>query len=250
MKKFKKIYIEITNMCNLNCSFCPKDNLPKKEMSLEEFETILKKLDDYTDYVYLHVKGEPLLHSKFDEIINLCNKYNKQVNITTNGTLIKKQINSLKSVRQINVSLQSITNLDILDDIINSCNILSDNTYISYRYWVKNKYEDIIRTKIKPSKNIFISEGEEFIWPNLNNDFINTKGTCKALKDHIAILVDGTIVPCCLDSKGVINLGNIFNNSLEDVINSNRYINMLKGFNENILCESLCQKCGYKKNID
>ena len=71
MKKFKKIYIEITNICNLSCSFCSKTNKDKKELTIEEFETILKKIDDYTDYIYLHVKGEPLLHSKLEELLSL-----------------------------------------------------------------------------------------------------------------------------------------------------------------------------------
>lgn len=62
--KFKKIYVEITNICNLNCSFCSKDNLKKKEMSLQEFDKVLSKIRQYTDTIYLHVKGEPLLHSK------------------------------------------------------------------------------------------------------------------------------------------------------------------------------------------
>ena len=74
MKKFKKIYVEITNICNLNCSFCSKDKREKRELSLNEFEIILNKINDYTDYLYLHVKGEPLLHSNLEGILNLCEK--------------------------------------------------------------------------------------------------------------------------------------------------------------------------------
>ena len=91
MKKFKKIYIEITNICNLNCSFCSKDNRIKESISLTNIEELLKKINDYTDYVYLHVKGEPLLHPKLKEILDLCEKYHKKVNITTNETLIKEK---------------------------------------------------------------------------------------------------------------------------------------------------------------
>ena len=91
MKKFKKIYIEITNICNLNCPFCSKDNRKKQEMNLTNFEHILRQINNYTDYLYLHIKGEPLLHSKLKEILDLCFKYNKQVNITTNGTLLSEK---------------------------------------------------------------------------------------------------------------------------------------------------------------
>ena len=37
MKKYKKIYIEITNNCNLNCSFCSKVNRAKRNMTLDEY---------------------------------------------------------------------------------------------------------------------------------------------------------------------------------------------------------------------
>ena len=115
MKKFKKIYIEITNICNLNCPFCSKDNRKKQEISLNDFEHILKQINDYTDYLYLHIKGEPLIHSKIEDILNLCFKYNKQVNITTNGTLLSKKYKLLDNVRQINISLHSLSEDKLLD---------------------------------------------------------------------------------------------------------------------------------------
>src|SRR5574344_1031494 len=107
--RFKKIYIEITNICNKNCSFCSIDKRSKKEMTVQEFEHVLKEIKPYTNYIYLHVKGEPLLHSNFSEIISLAEEYNFKVNITTNGTLLTKQKEVLKSkcIRQINISLHS-----------------------------------------------------------------------------------------------------------------------------------------------
>ena len=110
MKKFKRVYIEISNICNLSCSFCSVSNRPKRSMSVGEFEKILKKLDPYTDYVYLHIKGEPLLHPKLEKILDVCRKYKKQVNITTNGVLLKEKAKILLNsgvVRQNNISLHS-----------------------------------------------------------------------------------------------------------------------------------------------
>jgi predicted ATP-dependent serine protease len=77
MKKFKKIYIEITNICNLNCSFCSKVEKPRKMLSSDEFKTIVEKVKDYTDYIYLHVKGEPLTHPNIIELINIANDYDE-----------------------------------------------------------------------------------------------------------------------------------------------------------------------------
>ena len=74
-----------------------------------------------------------------------------------------------------------------------------------------------------------------------------TEGSCLGLKTHIAILSDGTVIPCCLDSGGVINLGNIFKEDLDVILNKDKTKNIINGFNNNKLCEELCQKCGFKR---
>lgn len=263
---YKKVYIEITNNCNLKCDFCIKNSRPNKFMSIDDFNIILNKVDSYTNYLYFHVLGEPLLHPKINEFIDIASK-SFNINITTNGYLIDR-IKDNKNIRQLNISLHSydekygICLEDYINNIFNVVDKLSKYTYISYRFWLKSKYTDEILDMINRKyntnlvidnlknnstldKNIFISINEEFIWPDLNNSYFNERGTCYALKDHIGILVDGTIVPCCLDSKGIINLGNIFECALEDVIKSKRYNDMLKGFKNNKKCELLCKKCKY-----
>ena len=141
-KRFKKIYVEITNICNLNCSFCNRTKKPKRSMTVEEFKTVLEKIKDYTDYIYLHVQGEPLLHKDIDKILLLCEGYNIKVNITTNGTLIHNYvdiINNSKSVRQINISLHSNSgDKNYYDGVMSSCKKISSNIYISYRLWNMN----------------------------------------------------------------------------------------------------------------
>jgi len=263
---YKKIYLEITNNCNLNCDFCIKNSRPNKFMSEEEFKTILNKLKSYTNYLYFHLLGEPLLHPKINGFIDYSSK-NFKINITTNGYLIDR-IKDNKNIRQLNISLHSFNDKynvsleDYMKNIFDAVDNLKEYTYISFRFWLKNEYSkeiiEIINKKYNVNldinnlknnttitNNIFISINEEFIWPDLNNNYYNETGTCYALKDHIGILVDGTIVPCCLDSKGIINLGNIFKDELSDIIKSDRYINMLNGFKNNKKVECLCKKCKY-----
>ena len=143
--RFSKIYIEITNICNLNCSFCSKDNRLKKELSLQEFDIILKKIRQYTNTIYLHVKGEPLLHSKLLEILELTEKYNFKVKITTNGTLLKSKLNILQkftNIKQINVSLHCENNLEnYFTNVFNTCDILAKNIPIVYRIWLLDNYK-------------------------------------------------------------------------------------------------------------
>lgn len=263
---YKKIYLEITNNCNLSCDFCIKNKRIKKFMTEEKFKIILNRIKDHTNYLYFHVLGEPLLHPKINEFINIASSDFK-INITTNGYLIDR-IKDNKNVRQINISLHSFNtkyNISLenyMNNIFKTIDKLSKTTYISLRFWVDNEYSnkmlDLINQKYNTNisiseinnntaiaSNIFLSVSKEFIWPDLNNSYYNEIGPCYALKDHIGILVDGTVIPCCLDSKGDINLGNILEKNLVDIIKSDRYQKMLIGFQNNNKCELLCKKCKF-----
>ena len=277
MKKFKKIYIEITNICNLNCSFCSKDNRIKESISLTKMEEVLNKINDYTDYVYLHVKGEPLLHPKLKEILDLCEKYHKKVNITTNATLVKEKESILNhpAIRQINLSVHSENKKEnYLEEIFEVVDKLKDKNIV-YRFWtmeannmskestdsvekIINYYQlspEIVEklkkdTNIKINSHTYVNKANQFIWPDINNDYYKETGYCYALKEQLAILVDGTVVPCCLDSNGIINLGNIYNNDLSEIIGSSRYQEMRIGFCNRKVTEELCKHCSYKERFD
>ena len=259
MRKFKRVYIEISNICNLSCSFCSVSNRPKRSMSVGEFEKVLKKLDPYTDYVYLHIKGEPLLHPKLEKILDICRKYKKQVNITTNGVLLKEKAKILLNsgvVRQVNISLHSENHKEkYLKDIFEAVELLSSHMHIVYRLWTLNDFsfdakstrtvnkimeyyhlsigtvEKIYTdTNIEIDKNIYINKANQFIWPDVDNNYCESKGYCHALKDHIGILSDGTVVPCCLDGEGIINLGNILTMNIDRIFENPKIEAMRKGF--------------------
>lgn len=260
---YKKVYVEITNNCNLDCSFCNKNKRDKLFISTNSFNKLLTKLKSFTKYLYFHVMGEPTLHPNINELIDIASK-DYFVNITTNGYLINR-ISNNKNIRQVNISLHSFdekynkTINEYLDNILSSVDkLLDNNTIINFRLWVNSKYKDIILNKIneyyhvsitgesfKIKDNLYYDVEKEFIWPDLNNDYYEEKGSCKGTIDHIGILADGTVVPCCLDSNGIINLGNIYKDNLDDIINSDRYQNMYQGFKQNKKCEELCKKCNF-----
>ncbi len=276
-KRFSKIYVEITNYCNLNCSFCSKNILPKKEMTVKEFSIILAKIKKYTDNIYLHVKGEPLLHSKLDEILSLCDKTGINVRITTNGTLLSKQKDILlkHKIKQLNVSLHCENNKNnYFESIFETCDELSNNTSIVYRLWalpslkldslstkivdkIKKHYklstiivDKIINEKnIKINNNIYIDKDYVFEWPKISIKKCND-GTCLGTKTHIAILSNGDITPCCLDCNGIIKLGNIFENELSEVINGKLFKDINSGFNNNKIIHSLCKSCTFRFRFD
>lgn len=265
--KFKNIYIEITNICNLNCSFCSKSNLSKKEMTPIEFKEVLKKIDKYTDYIYLHVKGEPLTHKFLDDILKIAKEYHKKVCITTNGVFLKEKesiLNKYDNIYQINISLHSENNkTNYLEDILNTIDNLK-YPYISYRFWtlednkmdaktkeylnkIKEKYHlEKVHDGIKLKDKTYLSLDNKFTWPNINNNYYNDIGYCLGGRRHLAILSDGTVCICCLDSEGISNLGNIFTESLENILNKDKYKNTIKHFNNNKVYLDICKHCSYK----
>ncbi len=277
-KRFKKIYIEITNRCNLNCSFCGKNKRDYRDMSLLEFELVINKIKKYTDYIYLHVKGEPLLYSNLDSLLSICDNTNIKVNITTNGVFLKEKLSVLMNhfcIRQINISLHSENNKkNYFLDVFSSGKILSTKMFISYRIWDLKEYKlnkksteivnkiiefynlsPVIVDKLYNDKNIkiasntFVNKENIFTWPDVDNDIL-VDGFCYGLKTHIAILSNGDIVPCCLDANGEIKLGNIFEDSLDDVLNGDIYKSLLKSFKDNKAIHPLCKSCNFKNRFN
>lgn len=265
MNRFKKIYIEIINYCNLNCPFCVKTKKDKRMMSFDEFKDILVKIRPFTEYIYLHVQGEPLLHPNIEEFICLADEMGFMVNLTTNATLLKNHPNITKHLRQLNISLQAIMSLDNKDDyLLDIIKVIENNSnaYISLRLWggfeksnIISFFENAFATKInlevsnKLIDNVFFSFDDEFEWPSLNSNYFSLNGTCLGTISHIAILCDGTVVPCCLDKDGIIALGNIHDNSLSDIINTNKFIKLNEGFRSHKITEELCSKCSYRNRF-
>jgi radical SAM protein with 4Fe4S-binding SPASM domain len=66
----------------------------------------------------------------------------------------------------------------------------------------------------------------------------------------MGILADGTVVPCCLDKEGVINLGNCSAKRIDHIMRSPRAKALRDGFKNGILVEDLCRKCTYIERFD
>ena len=276
--KLKKVYIEITNKCNLQCSFCAQGNKTKQEMSVSQFKRVISQVKPFTNNVYLHVKGEPLLHPDLFALLQVCEDAEMRVNITTNGTLIQKvykQLVSFTCIKKINFSLHCEQDKHTyFDDVFSAARILSKQMTIIYRLWtlqdntldtaskkivdkIASHYELTLQTikklkeenNVKIAPNIYVDKDNEFKWPDILDEEINTVGYCYALKTHIAILVDGSVVPCCLDGEGVIRLGNLFEEELSHIIQSERFLNLKKSFQDRKPCEELCQKCSFKQRF-
>ncbi|HJV78954.1 MAG TPA: radical SAM protein [Paludibacter sp.] len=277
--KFKKIYIEITNSCNFDCSFCFKTTRATKFMTVEEFRLIVEKIRPFTNYIYLHVLGEPILHPQLDEILSLAEAAGLNINITTNGGLLerKKEILLSHSIRQINISLHDAEEnilpekwTDYLETALNFSIKLAPKTYVCLRLWnttnetsadfntlclkkIGEKFKlssEFLNEKttgngLKLAEHIFLQRAPRFEWPDESSEHTQTKKTCYALRDHIAILADGQVIPCCLDADANMKLGNLFTENLTDILETARAKDIKKGFEQRKVVEPICATCGF-----
>ena len=273
----RKAYLEITNICNLACSFCPGTKREKSFMSAENFSLLASKLRPHTQYLYLHLMGEPLLHPDLEQLLDITEKLGFKVIITTNGTLLEKRAElllSAKSVHKINISLQSFeaNSRGVLDEYIRTCaefaRSASENGKICVlRLWNNNGLDslneqiELILSEYFPrpwresrgsralADKLWLEPGDKFDWPDLGTDDRGESCFCYGLRDQIGVLCDGTVVPCCLDHEGDIALGNLFEQELDEILNSPRARAIYDGFSRRQAVEELCRRCGYARRF-
>ena len=279
-KRFAKIYVEITNKCNMKCEFCKGTVRPPMTVEPDLFARRIKKLSPYTDHVYLHVMGEPLFHPHLGELIDAVAESGMRASITTNGTLLERRLPLLleraDKLYKVSVSLHSFEaneggNMErYLDTCFRAAKSLGEAGVIAVlRLWnleglsesaPKNSENAAILAKLKEffpdewSENrsgmkignrVYLEWGERFDWPDMSAKDHGGSGFCYALKDHVAVLCDGRVVPCCLDADGLIELGNIDDGELDQILESEPAKSISDGFAAHKLVHPLCRRCGF-----
>ena len=286
--KFHRIYIELTNICGLNCSFCPTKVLPSQTMTTELFESVIVQAEAYTQEVACHVVGDPLTLTNLNEYLDILDHYGMKALLTSSGYFLKKQPYQTlfhPAVKQINISLNSynknetsLTLEQYLDPVLKLCsekNKQKNELFINLRLWnldealseknynqkifsILSGYfnteldiDEIMKEKpksIRLDRKILLHFDDYFEWPALNNPLYGD-GTCQGLDSHIAVLASGKVVPCCLDCDGVIELGNLHRQTLSEIMKSERSQAIIEGFRESRAVEELCQHCSYKERF-
>lgn len=273
---YSKVYVEIGNVCNMNCSFCHGHSRAPRQMSMEEFELILDKLTEHTRFIYYHLMGEPLVHPQLPDFIRLAGAHGFKSVITTNGTLLWDRQEELLAagIHKINISLHSFEDGSDDDFIRYLCKIAdftksaaNAGTIVTFRFWNKGCDNDkndfalrILKEQIpgewvdntrgiRVRDKIFIETAERFQWPDSKANIQGNKFFCYGLKTQFGILADGTVVPCCLDSEGTINLGNIFKEDINTILQSERALAMGDGFQRGMATEDLCKRCGFAQRF-
>lgn len=273
---YSRVYVEITNLCNRNCSFCPGTVRPARMMTAEEFRTVAEKLVGTTKYLYYHLMGEPLTHPGLPRMTGIATELGFKSAITTNGTLLPSRGQALidAKVYKVNVSVHSFEEGAEEDYIryINGCldfaaKAAENGTLVVLRLW-NNGFDEgrnertiaMIRAAfpgewvenprgIKVAQRVYLEHADRFAWPDVEAEDQGKSVFCYGLRDHFGILSDGRVVPCCLDREGVITLGNIFDQEIGEILDNPRAKAILDGFSCRKATEELCRKCGYARRF-
>ena len=275
-QKYMKVYLEITNICNRNCSFCPGTKRAKRRMSFEEFSAVVKQLEGMTEYLYFHLMGEPLTHPELPRFIEYASALDFKCAITTNGTLLDTRGDEILNSKpyKVNISLHSFEKGEendyykYLATVCEFANKASSQGILTVlRLWNKgydggmndttlNYLESALDGEWKWGARgarirhkLHLEYGDRFDWPDMEAENMGCSLFCYGLRDHFGVLCDGSVIPCCLDREGAITLGNIFDTPIRDILSSERALRILHGFDNRTAVEELCQKCGYARRF-
>ena len=278
MKRFRKVYLEISNLCNLSCAFCPGTKRPGGRMQEAEFVRLAEKLRPYTDYIYFHLMGEPLCHPQLERFLQLAGEMGFKVILTTNGTLLGRQQDMLLAapgLHKVNISLHAFEANDLdmpFDGYLDGCfafgQAAKGEKLVVYRLWNQGGQDSqntaILETLeryfpkpwvqerqgIRLADRVYLEYGEKFDWPDLAAQDGGERVFCYGLRDQIGVLWDGTVVPCCLDHEGDLALGNLLEQELSEILESPRAKAIYEGFSRGKAAEELCRKCGYARRFE
>ena len=280
----QRAYVEIGNVCNLRCSFCPTLRRPPRQMSVEEFRTVAEKLQGVTKTLYLHVMGEPLCHPDLKKILRIAGEMGYRICVTTNGTLLRARGSALLSfapyIHRISISLHCMEGngaeeslASYLDGVLDFARrSASLGIYTVFRLWNldaegrtgANRENETVEATLRAAypepwqkrwsgwrvgENTFLEYAGIFTWPTESTADAEEDGTCHGLMDQIAVLADGTVVPCCLDAEGEIPLGNLFETDMDTILSSPRATAMREGFAAGRMTEELCRRCTYARRF-
>ncbi len=278
-KKFSRVYVEITNTCNMHCSFCHGTKREPRQMSLGQFARIAGNLQGITDYLYLHILGEPLTHPMLPTFIEYANKSGFKVAITTNGTLLPSRGDVLISagVYKVNISLHSFegesaeAQARYMENCVDFASRASDaGVLVVLRLWnetsdgeedKRNARTLELLHKCFPGDwnmgaqgarihhKLHLEYGKRFEWPDMNAPLYGDNVFCHGMGDHFGILADGSVVPCCLDAEGDMVLGNIFCEDIRQILATPRAVAIKEGFANKLAAEELCRRCGYARRF-
>ncbi|PDX10820.1 radical SAM/SPASM domain-containing protein [Helicobacter pylori] len=278
-KPFKKIYIELSDICGLQCSFCPNPKNIRGVMPLELFEKICKEAAPLTPIITFHVLGDPCKLKNLNHYLSTAKRFSLKVDLVTSGAYLHNFETLLQdAIYQISISLDAgldnhnkLNQHRYIQKILEFCHYkceknsevflnlrIQDSTLEKHQNLIKpflESFECVSLETLKSQgrtrlfKKSFLNIQKTFKWPDLNaQNPLNQESKipyCYGLIKQVAILSNGVVVPCCMDTQAHINLGDLNHMPLKDILNSQKAIAIKTHFLKGEALELLCKNCSY-----
>ena len=277
-----RLWIETSSLCNLKCVMCLNRAIPASEKGLMDFGLFKKIIDEVKSYVYdvyLHHRGESLIHPEFPQMIDYARRGGLRVKFHTNGTLMTPEL--AQKILEAGPDLVSFSvdgfTKEVYEKIRVGASFVGTVNNISYFLKLKRdkgfkKPYTIIEQIEFPEVSASIYEDrkkftkyfkklglDEIIFKKLYNwaGYLGEPGgertytMCTFLWYSSAIFWDGTVSPCPQDYYGKLKLGNVKENSLRDIWNGEDYVSLRKQMLRDVEGLIPCNKCDrlYRKKI-
>ena len=270
-KTFRRVFIEITNICNLKCGFCAAISRPAAYMTLEMFETVASQVKPFAKVVSLHLMGEPFMHPRLPEILRVCSRLGLRVNLVTNGTLLDKfgpAVFGEKCLSQVTFSLHALAalpageRLEKLRRLTEFAKSKPGPLIAGFRLrggredpFVKETSAYLLSAfsgsspaggkggAVTLAENIYLNFGALFEWPGRSGKKV--KKGCLGLRHHFAVLCGGEVVPCCADYDGNLSIGNINKRPLADILSGPEAAALRDSIAAKTPMPAYCATCGF-----
>ncbi|GAA7900840.1 radical SAM/SPASM domain-containing protein [Helicobacter pylori] len=278
-KPFKKIYIELSDICGLQCSFCPNPKNIRGVIPLELFEKVCKEAAPLTPIITFHVLGDPCKLKNLNHYLSTARRFSLKVDLVTSGVYLCDFETLLQDIiYQISISLDAgldnhnkLNQHRYIQKILEFCHYkceknsevflnlrIQDSTLEKHQNLIKpflESFECVSLETLKSQgrtrlfKKSFLNIQKTFKWPDLNaQNPLNQESKipyCYGLIKQVAILSNGVVVPCCMDTQAHINLGDLNHMPLKDILNSQKAMAIKTHFLKGEALELLCKNCSY-----
>ena len=272
-----RLWVETASRCNLRCVMCLNKDLRASEKGLMDFDLFKKIIDEakrHVNDIYLHHRGEPLLNPALFDMISYAREVGLKTRFHTNGTLLneEKAAKLLEagpdlvsfsvdgfdkpSYEQIRVGAdfeETVSNIIRFAEMRKSRNLKKPYAVVETIRFCnptigenKRKTDELRRRFLDAGINEVI-EKDEYTWAEENAPETGTPpeySACTFPWYAMAICWDGTVTPCPQDYRAKMVMGNVGNNTLEEIWNGEAYRDLRRRFRTDLDSLALCRKCG------
>lgn len=271
----KVIEFQMHNLCNADCIVCPYRELQESPVFMEDriLEKLLLEIGEKEILLIPYLNNEPFLDRHYCDRLEKINKMcpNTKIEISTNLSAINDEV--IQRLEKINIYEFRISFFGFKEKTYKKMmpglhyKKVWNNLQLFLQSGLKNRiqkisitmieHEDVEQEEYNLMKKVCTEHGIGFNrWGFLdragNNSYYKNEVMHKTIMgceqnrpiERMHILADGTVIICCQDWRKEVVLGNIKDNSVQEIWNGKKYREVRASiYDKNKKCVDLCKRC-------